>query len=62
MTRDESIRRAMQEMTKRVVQATQSPMNLSRWSCSLECGHEVWVTRVQRPKRAVCPTCGTRAL
>jgi hypothetical protein len=42
---------------KRVLRADRSPMNAQRWCCELECGHEVWVTRTRKPKRAACGAC-----
>jgi len=40
---------------KRVVQATQSPLNEKRWLVKLEgCGHEWWITANKRPMRVKC--------
>lgn len=42
-----------------VVRVDVSPMNPKRWCAQLSCGHEVWVTAKQKPKRKVmsCSTC-----
>lgn len=44
-----------------VLRVDRSPMNPSRWALTLSCGHEVWVTSAQRPKRKTspCATCPT---
>lgn len=57
MARDEILRAVMTALTKRVVRADKSPMNAKRWCCELECGHETWVTRSSKPKRAACDKC-----
>jgi hypothetical protein len=46
--------------SRRVLEATQSPMNARRWSLSLECGHQTWVTSMRRPiaKTSRCRSCG----
>ena len=36
---------------RKVVRVDRSPMNPMRWSLTLECGHEVWVTQKTRPTR-----------
>lgn len=38
-----------------VVRVDRSPMNPARWCLTLACGHEVWVTSAQKPKRATSP-------
>ena len=45
-----------------VVSATQSPMNALRWSLSLSCGHDVWVTSKSKPTRKLwlCARCEQR--
>lgn len=45
--------------SRRVLDATQSPTNDRRWSLSLECGHEQWVTAARRPiaKSSRCESC-----
>ena len=58
----EKLRAALAMVEKRVTSATQSPMNALRWSCELECGHEAWVTRTRKPKRAACGICGREPL
>lgn len=42
-----------------VLRIDRSPMNAKRWTLSLSCGHEVWVTATKKPARktAKCPTC-----
>lgn len=44
-----------------VMRVDRSPMNPRRWSLTLACGHEVWVTSAQKPKRTTspCATCPT---
>jgi hypothetical protein len=46
-------------MMKRVVRIDPSPMNLTRWCLTLECGHEVWITCKGRPKnkKTSCEKC-----
>lgn len=48
-------------MTKRreVLRVTQSPMNKLQWCLTLDCGHDVWITRRSRPslKTAACDRC-----
>jgi hypothetical protein len=41
-------------MKKKVVAATQSPMNAKRWFVTLACDHETWVTSTRRPAQADC--------
>lgn len=38
-----------------VVSVDRSPMNPQRWSLTLACGHDVWVTSAQKPKRTTSP-------
>ena len=42
-----------------VVAVDRSPMNAKRWSLTLSCGHEVWVTSTRKPKTktAKCAKC-----
>lgn len=48
-----------------VVSSTRSPLNNESWLTTLDCGHEVWLTRVNQPKvglvvkcpRCLCPKC-----
>jgi hypothetical protein len=42
-----------------VLRVDQSPMNAKRWTLTLSCGHEIWVTSQRKPvrKTAGCPTC-----
>ena len=42
-----------------VTRVTQSPLNTSRWCLDLACGHEVWMTANQKPRRkqATCARC-----
>lgn len=42
-----------------VQRVTQSPMNPLRWSLTLNCGHEVWVTAKRKPQRmkVACERC-----
>lgn len=46
-------------MNRPVLEASRSPMNARRWLLRLECGHEIWVTAEQKPKRktAWCEKC-----
>jgi hypothetical protein len=48
-------------MRKAVASVSQSPMNALRWLITLECGHELWVTRKRRPSSSprlmVCAVC-----
>lgn len=46
-------------MVKRDIKdATQSPMNPTRWSVDLACGHTMWISSKRRPKAAQdCTTC-----
>ncbi len=48
-----------ESLKKRVLRVTQSPMNKRRWILDLECGHELWVTSLRRPKAqtAKCERC-----
>lgn len=39
---------------KKVLSATQSPLNKKQWLCELDCGHAIWVTSNRRPKFAIC--------
>ena len=45
-----------------VLRVDQSPLNARRWSLSLSCGHDEWVTSVKKPTRktAQCSECSTR--
>lgn len=51
----------MKLILKRVTRMDQSPMNVQRWCFTLECGHEVWLTRKRRPSkvpaRLACERC-----
>jgi len=44
-----------------VMRADQSPMNFRRWNLLLDCGHDIWITRVTRPQahvsKAPCAEC-----
>jgi hypothetical protein len=42
-----------------VLRVDRSPMNAKRWSLTLSCGHEVWISASKKPTRrtAKCPTC-----
>ena len=42
---------------KKVVKVDRSPMNPRIWYLELECGHEAWVTSVNRPTQRTiqCP-------
>lgn len=44
---------------RNVLSAKVSPLNPRQWNCSLDCGHDVWVTSKRRPtrKRLRCPRC-----
>jgi hypothetical protein len=46
-------------MTRAVTRIDQSPMNRERWCLELECGHEVWVSAIRKPKAktARCERC-----
>lgn len=43
----------------KVVRVDPSPMNTQQWLLTLDCGHELWVTRHGRPttKNAKCEKC-----
>ncbi len=43
-----------------VTRVSQSPLNATRWSLDLSCGHEVWITSRSRPVRkfSPCSICG----
>jgi len=42
-----------------VVSAKQSPLRPTRWCCTLQCGHDVWVTSKRKPrvKLLACERC-----
>jgi hypothetical protein len=40
---------------QRVTSVKQSPLNSRRWCLSLECGHEVWITAENKPRRKFAP-------
>jgi hypothetical protein len=42
-----------------VVSAKQSPLNPTRWCCTLQCGHDMWVTSKRKPKAKLldCQRC-----
>lgn len=43
---------AKSEKTKqKIVRADRSLLNPNQWSCDLECGHDVWITSKQKPKK-----------
>lgn len=46
-------------MKRNVVNVRQSPMNPLRWLVTLDCGHDVWVTRKGKlqAKMVECPVC-----
>lgn len=46
---------------RRVVAATQSPVNEGRWLVEMECGHEKWVTAKKRPRSVECGPCTKEA-
>lgn len=50
---------ATQGVEREVRRADRSPMNETRWSLVLSCGHETWVTSKRRPakKTALCMMC-----
>ena len=43
----------------KVLQIKQSPLNVQRWCCILDCGHDQWITQKQKPTRKtlVCERC-----
>lgn len=44
-------------MKRKILKATQSPLNPTRWSLDLECGHELWETLTRRPRLGAWRTC-----
>jgi len=44
---------------KKINSIKQSPVNYLRWCCSLECGHDQWITAKQKPTRKLmrCQCC-----
>lgn len=51
-------------MNRKVIRATQSPLNAYRWCLDLDCGHHLWVTRKRKPttKETVCEQCSEKLL
>jgi len=49
----------MKAPLRKVLRVTRSPLNPKRWVLDLECGHELWVTRIRRPcaTRVHCEEC-----
>lgn len=50
---------ATKGVNRTVLRVDRSPMNEKRWSLTLSCGHEGWVTSGRRPakKTAFCAVC-----
>lgn len=58
----EKLKAISRKFSIKVLRATRSPMNASRWCLDLECGHEVWVTSKAKPQKKFeyCYTCNPR--
>lgn len=54
----EKLKKTSRKYSIKVLRATRSPMNASRWCLDLACGHEQWITSQRKPaKFAYCYIC-----
>ena len=56
---EDSVRASFGQPMRKILGVKQSPLNPLQWNVSLDCGHDVWMTRRSKPSRKTlrCEKC-----